>query len=130
MSTEKCWYEKMEDSGLEKSKNLIEEAIQDYTEKICYAISPIDSRDMPFILTALKSIVESLSKDDELADFISGLLIGKIVTQKTNIPVPKNATREDIDRIKEQIFRRDIFSGGGAKSRWHSIEHVLIAGLH
>lgn len=105
MSTEKCWYEKIKDADREKLRNLMAEAIQDYTDKICHAINPINVMDMPFILTALKSIEKNLSKDDKLADFISDLLMGDFVAQRTNIPVPKNATQEDIDRMKEQFFK-------------------------
>lgn len=126
MSTEKCWYEKIKDADLEKSRNLMAEAVQDYTEKICYGLNPIDVRDMPFILTALKSIVKNLSKDNKLDDFISDLLMGEFVAQRTDIPVPKNATQEDIDRMKEQFFKN---SRGGARCRWHSIGHALIVGL-
>lgn len=105
MSTEKCWYEKMKDADREKLRNLMAEAVQDYTEKICYAINPIDVRDMPFILTALKSIEKNLSKDNKVDDLISEFLASEFVAQRTDIPVPKNATQEDIDRMKEQFFK-------------------------
>ena len=106
MSTEKCWMEKIKDADREKTRCLKVEAVQDYTDKICYALNPIDVRDMPFILTALKSIVKNFREDNKADDLFSEILMSEFTAQRTDIPVPKNATRDDIDRMKEQFYKK------------------------
>lgn len=108
MSTEKSWAEKIADAGFdfENGSELMKEAMQDYTNKICYTLSPIKPHDMVFILAALKTITNNLVGLDPKADKMSDLLMSMFLPVGVKMSVLSDIPQAEIDRLKNKFFKQ------------------------
>lgn len=110
MSTEKSWAEKIKEAGfdLEKSSRLMREAIQDYTSKICCTLSPINSKDMIFILAALKMVTNDLADQDPEANKMSDLLMSMFRSVRTTMAYPPDMPQDEKDKLKNIFFEQSL----------------------
>lgn len=106
MSIEKSWAEKIKDTGFdfEKSGELMREAVQDYTNKICYALSPINPMDRIFILAALKSVTNNLAGTDPKADKMSEMLMRMFSVGRVSMSVSADIPLDELVRMKDSFF--------------------------